>query len=52
MKTRPGMLDDDARARAVTPTVEPFTARDRSGLLAGGRHRQARVPRAERPGGR
>jgi hypothetical protein len=24
MKTRPGMLDDDARARAVTPTLEPL----------------------------
>jgi len=44
MKTRPGMLDDDARARAVMPTSQPFTARDRSGLLTAGRHLEARVP--------
>jgi hypothetical protein len=44
MKTRPGMIDDAARARAVMPTWPPFTARDRSGHLTAGRHRQARVP--------
>jgi hypothetical protein len=44
MRTRPGMKDDDARARAVMPTWPSFTARDRSGHLAAGRHRQARVP--------
>ncbi len=44
MMTRPGMIDDGARARAVTPTSLPFTARDRSGDLTAGRHPQARVP--------
>ena len=44
VKTRPGKLEDAARARAVTPASPPFTARARSGDLAAGRHRQARVP--------
>jgi hypothetical protein len=44
MKTRPGMIDDAARARAVTPTTPPFTERDRSSYLTAGRNRQARVP--------
>jgi hypothetical protein len=48
MKTRPGIQDDAARARAVTPSSPPFTARDRSGHLAAGRHPQARVPARQR----
>jgi len=44
MKTRPGMPDDAARARALTPTSPFFKPRDRSRQLTAGRHRQARVP--------
>jgi len=44
MKIRPGMIDDAARARAVTPPSPSFTVRDRSGDLTAGRHHQARVP--------
>jgi hypothetical protein len=44
MKTRPGIIDDAARARAVMPSSPPFTARDRSGHPTAGRTLQARVP--------
>jgi len=44
MTMRPGIIDDAARARAVTLRSPPFTARDRSGYPTAGRLIKARVP--------
>lgn len=44
LKPRPGIKTTAARARSVITGWPSFTARDRSGHPAAGRHEQARVP--------
>jgi hypothetical protein len=52
MKTRPGIIDDAARARAVTPHSPAFTARDRNDRLTAAATDRRACPRAKAPGGR